>query len=57
MLHDSRRTEQAYLYRSRAFIRFHGLRHPAEMGGPEVEAFLTQLASGRAPSPSSHRQA
>lgn len=41
MLHDSRRTEQAYLYRSRAFIRLHGLRHPAEMGGLEVEGFLT----------------
>lgn len=47
MLHYSRRTEQAYLYWSRAFIRFHGLRHPAEMGGPEVEAYLTYLASDR----------
>ncbi|MCE4540574.1 integron integrase [Pelomonas sp. P7] len=57
MLHYSRRTEQAYLYWSRAFIRFHGLRHPAEMGGPEVEAFLTYLAADRGLSPSSHRQA
>ena len=57
MLHYSRRTEQAYLYWSRAFIRFHGLRHPAEMDGPEVEAFLTYLASDRGLSPSSHRQA
>lgn len=57
MLHYSRRTEQAYLYWSRAFIRFHGLRHPVEMGGPEVEAFLTYLASDRGLSPSSHRQA
>ncbi len=57
MLHYSRRTEQAYLYWSRAFIRFHGLRHPAEMGGPEVEAYLTYLASDRGLSPSSHRQA
>jgi hypothetical protein len=24
----------------RAFIRFHGIRHPLEMGKPEVEAFL-----------------
>ncbi len=40
MLQCSRRTEQAYLYWSRAFIRFHGLRHPSEMGGPEVEAYL-----------------
>lgn len=57
MLHCSRRTEQAYLYWSRAFIRFHGLRHPAEMGSPEVEAFLTYLASDRGLSPSSRRQA
>ncbi len=57
MLHYSRRTEQAYLHWSRAFIRFHGLRHPAQMGGSEVEAFLTYLASDRGLSPSSHRQA
>lgn len=57
MLHYSRRTEQAYLYWCRAFIRFHGLRHPETMGGAEVEAFLTHLASERALSASSHRQA
>jgi hypothetical protein len=34
MLHDSRRTGQAYLYGAWAFIRFHGLRHPADMGAP-----------------------
>lgn len=28
----------------RRFVRFHGLRHPREMGAPEVEAFLTHLA-------------
>ena len=26
------------------FIRFHGLRHPQEMGAVEVTAFLTNLA-------------
>lgn len=57
MLHYSVRTEQAYLHWCRAFIRFHGLQHPAAMGGPEVEAFLTYLAVDRALSPSSHRQA
>ena len=57
MLHYSRRTEQAYLYWSRAFIKFHSLRHPAQMGGSEVEAFLTHLASDCGLSPSSHRQA
>lgn len=57
LLHYSRSTEQAYAYWCRAFIRFHGLRHPREMGGAEVEAFLTHLAADRGLAPSSHRQA
>jgi integron integrase len=56
-LHYSLRTEEAYVYWCRAFVRFHGLRHPAEMGGPEVEAFLTHLAAERGLAVSSHRQA
>jgi len=56
-LHYSRRTEEAYVHWVRAFIRWHGLRHPAEMGGPEVEAYLTYLAGERRLAPSSHRQA
>jgi hypothetical protein len=55
MLHYSLRTEQAYLYWCRAFVRFHGLRHPATMGGPEVETYLTYLASDRGLAPSSCR--
>ena len=44
----SRRTEQAYLSWVRRFVRFHGLRHPAEMGEAEVLAYLTHLtARGR----------
>lgn len=50
-------TEKAYLYWCRSFIRFHGLRHPAEMGKPEVEAFLSWLASERKVSASTHKQA
>jgi integron integrase len=42
--HYSRRTEQAYSLWVRRFIRFHGLRHPAEMGESEINAFLTHLA-------------
>lgn len=57
LLHYSLRTEKAYVYWCRAFIRFHGIRHPATMGGPEVEAFLTHLAADRGLSASSHRQA
>ena len=56
-LHYSRSTEQAYVHWCRAFIRWHSLRHPAEMGGPEVEAFLTYLAAERSLAPSSHKQA
>ena len=37
LLHYSLRTEEVYAYWVKAFIRFHGLRHPAELGGPEVE--------------------
>ena len=47
LLHYSRSTEQAYVYGCRSFIRFHNLRHPMDMGGPEVEAFLGWLASER----------
>jgi integron integrase len=56
-LHYSLRTEEAYVYWCRAFIRFHRLRHPAEMGGPEVATFLTWLSSERGVSASTHQQA
>lgn len=42
--HYSPRTEQAYCRWVLRFIRFHGLRHPAEMGEDEINAFLTHLA-------------
>ena len=42
--HYSFRTEQAYLQWIRRFIRFHGMRHPEEMGAEEVRAFLSHLA-------------
>jgi integron integrase len=45
--HYSRRTEAAYWYWIRWFIRFHGLRHPIELGEAEVTAFLTMLATQR----------
>ena len=56
-LHYSIRTEEAYVYWVRAFIRFHGLRHPNTMGGAEVEAFLSWLASTRRVAASTHKQA
>ena len=57
LLHYSHRTEETYVYWCRAYIRWHGLKHPAEMGGDEVEAFLTHLAADRGLAPSTHRQA
>ncbi|MDQ2695160.1 MAG: integron integrase [Pseudomonadota bacterium] len=42
--HYSIRTEHAYLAWIRRFILFHQKRHPADMGKPEIEAFLTHLA-------------
>ena len=56
-LHYSLRTEQAYVHWVRAFVRFHRMRHPREMGQPEVEAFLSWLAAERRVAVSTHRQA
>jgi integron integrase len=56
-LHYSFRTEQAYLYWVRFFIRWHALKHPRDMGSAEVQAFLTMLASQRKVSVSTHNQA
>ena len=53
----SRRTEETYVSWVRRFVRFHGDRHPAEMGAHEVEAFLTSLAVHRQVSASTQNQA
>ena len=45
--HYSRRTEKSYWFWIRWYIFFHGKRHPAGMGGAEVSAFLTWLATER----------
>jgi integron integrase len=42
--HYSIRTEQAYVNWIKRFILFHDKRHPQDMGGPEVSAFLSDLA-------------
>ena len=42
--HFAYRTEQAYLYWIRRYVKFHHRRHPREMGSSEVEACLTHLA-------------
>ena len=43
--HYSIRTEHAYCEWVVRFVRFHDLRHPREMGAPEITAFLTHLAT------------
>ena len=55
--HYSRRTEQAYVAWIRRFIRFHGLRHPRELGEPEVNGFLSHLAVNHHVSASTQSQA
>jgi integron integrase len=55
--HFSLRTEKAYLGWMRRFIYFHGRRHPREMGGPQVQAFLSHLATDRDVSASTQNQA
>ena len=42
--HYSLRTEEAYVGWVKRFIKYHAGRHPREMGGPEVRAFLEHLA-------------
>lgn len=56
-VHYSLNTERVYLYWVRFFVRWHQLRHPRDMGAPEVEAFLTMLATERRVSASTHNQA
>lgn len=39
------------------FNRFHGLKHPRDMGQVDIEAFLTFMTTQRKVSVSTHRQA
>ena len=55
--HYSIRTEKTYLAWIRRFILFHDKKHPKEMGKPEVEAFLTDLAVNRNVAASTQNQA
>ena len=56
-MHYSRHTEEAYEHWIRDYVRFHGKRHPREMGAAEMEAFLSYLANARNVSASTHQQA
>jgi integron integrase len=55
--HYSPRTEKAYVGWIRRFILFHSKRHPDEMGGVEVGAYLSNLAIDGKVSASTQNQA
>ena len=44
LLHDSKRTEGAYVDGIKRSILFHHQRHPRDMGAAEIEAFITHVA-------------
>lgn len=50
-MHYSQSTENTYLYWVRFYVRWAGrggnMRHPSDMGVPEVEGFLSMLATER----------
>ena len=50
-------TEKSYVGWIRRYILFHNKRHPATMGKPEVEVFLTNLAVEGHVAPSTQNQA
>lgn len=55
--HYSLKTEECYAGWYRRFVRWHGLKHPGDMGEREVEAFLSYLANERKVSASTQNQA
>ena len=55
--HYSSRTEDSSLHWIRPFIFFHGKQHPRDMEGPQVEAFLSHLATAGHVAPSTQNQA
>jgi site-specific recombinase XerD len=55
--HYSRRTERMYVMWVKRYALHHDVRHPAEMGEAEINAFLTHLAVKGRVSPSTQNQA
>ena len=55
--HYSIRTERAYVHWVAAFVRFHGMRHPRDMGAREVTMFLSHLAVERDVAAATQQQA
>ena len=55
--HYSIRTERTYVDWIQRYILFHNKRHPKDMGGPEINAFLSHLATNRNVAASTQNQA
>jgi integron integrase len=55
--HYARRTISTYAQWVKRFLRFHGMRHPREMGEQEINAFLSHLATVGQVSASTQNQA
>ncbi|MGF1674009.1 MAG: integron integrase [Rivularia sp. (in: cyanobacteria)] len=55
--HYSYKTEKSYVGWIRRYIFFHDKRHPKDMGTPEIEAFLTDLAVNQKVAASTQNQA
>ena len=56
-LHYSIRTEYAYVDWARRYFLFHNRMHPAQLGAPQVQAFLSHSTSERRASASTQKQA
>jgi integron integrase len=55
--HYSYRTEQSYVYWMKRYFRFHLFKHPADLGAPEIKAFLVDLAVAKTVSAATQNQA
>ena len=55
--HMSPRTERVYVAWIRRYIRYHGVRHPNDLGEPEIVDFLTHLAAEQRVARSTQMQA
>ena len=55
--HYSYRTEQTYKEWIKRYILFHNKRHPSEMGSPEIQSFLSHLATEKNIAASTQNQA
>jgi integron integrase len=55
--HYSYRTEQTYIDWCKRYILYHNKRHPAEMGIPEIQAYIVHLATDQHVAASTQNQA